>query len=165
MKGIRNPKQLFGRMFSHIDKERTPYHKRLDFFSLEQRSLLRALKEAVEDYYIICPKVALNQFLFIDSNNHRTQTDCEEKIKDAMVDFLLCNPASMKPEIVVMMKDGQHEESCETFLTNVLESAGIKLVWVPENKVYSFDELRQYLFEKPDAPWELPLVFKSHEKI
>ena len=58
-------------------------------------ALYRALLEMVEDRYMVCPKVALNDVFVIVRPNENVHYF--NKIFRKHVDFLLCEPGNMKP--------------------------------------------------------------------
>ena len=77
------------------DPERMPYRLRETFMSTTELALLRTLQEMVGTRYIICPKVGLNDIFYIVRPNENVHFF--NKIFRKHVDFLLCDPKTLKP--------------------------------------------------------------------
>ena len=74
-----------------------PYRLRTPFLSTTEIALFHALRDMVQDRYLICPKVSLiDLFLIIRPNEN---VHYFNKIFRKHVDFLLCNPRTFKPEM------------------------------------------------------------------
>ncbi|HKI55479.1 MAG TPA: DUF2726 domain-containing protein, partial [Anaerolineales bacterium] len=76
-------------------EERLPYRLREHFMSTPELALFRVLKEMVQDHYVICPKVALNDIFYIVRPNENVHFF--NKIFRKHVDFLLCEPGTLEP--------------------------------------------------------------------
>ena len=79
--------------------ERLPYRLRESFMSTPELALLRALQEMIGRHYVICPKVSLNDIFYIVRPNENVHFF--NKIFRKHVDFLLCDPNTLKPAIGV----------------------------------------------------------------
>src|SRR4026208_2129177 len=75
--------------------ERLPYRLRENFMSTPELPLLRALQEMIGRHYVICPKVGLNDIFYIVRPNENVHFF--NKIFRKHVDFLLCDPVTLKP--------------------------------------------------------------------
>jgi len=118
--------------------ERLPYRLREQFMSTPELALLRTLREMVETRYIICPKVALNDIFYIVRPNENVHFF--NKIFRKHVDFLLCDPNSLKPVIgVELVKPVARNETrdADQFMENLFISAGLPLVHVPSSERYA----------------------------
>jgi uncharacterized protein DUF2726 len=118
--------------------ERLPYRLREQFMSTPELALLRTLREMVETRYIICPKVALNDIFYIVRPNENVHFF--NKIFRKHVDFLLCDPNSLKPVIgVELVKPVVRNETrdADQFMENLFISAGLPLVHVPSSERYA----------------------------
>ena len=76
-------------------KESLPYRLREQFLSSTEVALFSVLQEMADGRYIVCPKVALNDIFYIQRPNENVHF--YNKIFRKHVDFLLCEPDSMKP--------------------------------------------------------------------
>jgi hypothetical protein len=113
----------------HIDRSDSPYRLREHFLSASEISLFHLLKEMVEDRYVICPKVALSDIFTIVRPNENVHF--YNKIFRKHVDFLLCDPKTLKPAIAIeIVKSTVRTTSraSEQFIENLFLSEGIPLV-------------------------------------
>jgi hypothetical protein len=128
-------------------RERLPYRLRQQFLSAPELALLRALQKMVGNRYLICPKVALNDVFYIARPNENVHFF--NKFFRKHVDFLLCEPETLKPGIgIELVSRAAKSEARETdqFLRDLFLSAGLPLVRVPASETYSEQELT-YLFQ------------------
>ena len=118
--------------------DRLPYRLREQFLSTPERSLLHTLQEMVGSRYVICPKVALNDVFYIARPNENVHFF--NKIFRKHVDFLLCDPRTLKPVIgVELVRPGSRSETrdADQFMEDLFVSAGLPLVHVPSSERYS----------------------------
>jgi hypothetical protein len=122
--------------------ERLPYRLREPFLSAPELSLYRVLVELVEDRYVICPKVALNDIFFIVRPNENVHYF--NKIFRKHVDFLLCHPRTLKPafgiELVKPIVKNDTRES-DQFMQDLFLGAGLPLVRIPASERYKIVDL------------------------
>jgi len=124
--------------------ERLPYRLRDRFMSAPETALFHTLEEMVGKRYTICPKVALNDVFYIVRPNENVHFF--NKIFRKHVDFLLCDPNSLRPVIgVELVKPVAKSETREVdqFMENLFLDAGIPLVHVPTNDRYSQRDLAE----------------------
>ncbi len=123
-------------------KDDLPYRLRGQLLSAPETALYRALQEMVEERYVICPKVALNDVFMIVRPNENVHYF--NKIFRKHVDFLLCEPDGMKPAFgVEIVKPVARNEtrSADQFLEDVFLGAGLPLVHVPSAMRYDVRDL------------------------
>jgi len=124
--------------------ERLPYRLREQFMSTPELALLRVLQSMVQDYYVICPKVALNDIFYIVRPNENVHFF--NKIFRKHVDFLLCEPDTLKPAFgIELVKPIARNETREAdkFMEDLFLSAGLPLVHVPSNDHYDENDLAE----------------------
>ena len=124
--------------------ERLPYRLREQFMSTPELALLRVLQDMVQHHYIICPKVALNDIFYIARPNENVHFF--NKIFRKHVDFLLCEPGSLKPAFgIELVKPVTRNETREAdkFMQDLFLSAGLPLVHVPSSDRYDEDDLAE----------------------
>jgi Protein of unknown function (DUF2726)/GRF zinc finger len=122
--------------------ERLPYRLREPFMSAPELSLYRVLVELVEDRYVICSKVALNDIFFIVRPNENVHYF--NKIFRKHVDILLCHPKSLKPAFAIeLVKSSLKNEARESdqFMEDLFLGAGLPLVQIPSSERYRIAEL------------------------
>lgn len=119
-----------------------PYRLRPQLLSATETALYRALKQMVEDQYVICPKVALNDVFMIVRPNENVHYF--NKIFRKHVDFLLCKPANMAPVFgVEMVRTVSRSEirAADRFMEELFRDAGLPLVRVPSAQHYAIADL------------------------
>jgi len=123
-------------------KDRLPYRLRKQFLSFTELSLLSVLLKMAEGHYIVCPKVSLNDIFYIQRPNENVHF--YNKIFRKHVDFLLCEPESMKPAFgVELVKPVRKEEtrSADKFMEELFMDSGLPLVHVPSGETYDLTDL------------------------
>jgi hypothetical protein len=98
----------------------------------------------VRGHYIICPKVALNDIFYIVRPNENVHFF--NKIFRKHVDFLLCEPDTLKPafgiELVKPIAKSETREA-DKFMQDLFLSAGLPLVHIPSNDHYDENDLAE----------------------
>ena len=120
-----------------IDKLDSPYRLRVHLLSVPEISIFHLLKEMVEDRYVICPKVALSDIFTIVRPNENVHF--YNKIFRKHVDFLLCDPKSLKPAIAIEIVKSTGRTSTrarDQFIEELFLAEGIPLVHIPLGETY-----------------------------
>ena len=125
---------------------RTPYRLRENFLSAPELALYRVLKNMVGRHYVVCPKVALNDIFYIVRPNENVHFF--NKFFRKHVDFLLCQPETLKPAIGVELvksvrRDGTREG--DLFMQELFLNARLPLVHVPTSENYAKGALEELL--------------------
>ena len=127
--------------------EHLPYRQRDDFLSAAEVSFYRVLLMGLNGSFVICPKVNLADIFFV-ARPHENQS-YRNKIDRKHVDFLLCDPSTLKPIVGVELDDVSHSrpdrQDRDRFVDQVFEVAGLPLLHVPAASGYN----PQSVFEKP----------------
>jgi len=124
--------------------ERLPYRLRESFMSTPELALLRALQDMIGRHYVICPKVSLNDIFYIVRPNENVHFF--NKIFRKHVDFLLCDPTTMKPGIgVELVKPVSRNETrdADQFMDDLFLSAGLPLVHILSSDRYVQSDLTE----------------------
>lgn len=127
--------------------QRWPYRLREHFLSTPEIALLRVLQKLVGRHYLICPKVALNDIFSIVRPNENVHFF--NKFFRKHVDFLLCDPDTLKPSIgieLVKSVSKIHTREADQFMDELFLNAGLPLVHIQSNEQYSEQDLN-HLFE------------------
>lgn len=125
-------------------RERLPYRLRENFMSSTELALFRMLQAMVGRHYVICPKVALNDVVYIVRPNENVHFF--NKIFRKHVDFLLCEPVSLRPAIAVeLVRPVAKTEirEADQFMHDLFLSAGLPLVHVPSREQYTEQDLAE----------------------
>ena len=120
-----------------------PYRLRDDFLSAAELSFYRVLVSAIGNRAIVTCKVNLADIFFVSKPNENQSY--RNKIDRKHVDFLLCDPVTMKPRCGIELDDSSHSrrdrQDRDEFVDQVFEVAGLPLVRVPAKAAYSPTEL------------------------
>lgn len=135
---------MFGIKFGGADERvDLPYRLRDDFLSPAELSFYRVLQSALAGRATISSKVNLSDIFFVARPNENK--GYKNKIDRKHVDFLVCDPTSMKPLCGIELDDSSHarrdRQERDEFVDQVFEVAGLPLVRVPVRKGYSPSEL------------------------
>src|SRR6266508_5463111 len=128
-------------------EERLPYRLRETFLSTPELALMRVLQSMAGRHYVICPKVSLNDLFYIVRPNENVHFF--NKFFRKHVDFLLCEPNSLKPAFgIELVKPVTRNETREAdqFMGELFLSAGLPLVHIQSSEHYSEQHLSE-LFE------------------
>ena len=123
-------------------KSDSPYRLREHFLSVPEVALFRLLQKMTGERYVVCPKVALTDIFTIVRPNENVHF--YNKIFRKHVDFLLCDPKTLKPAIAVeMVKPIARNETRATdqFMEELFFGEGIPLVHVPLGENYDVNDL------------------------
>ncbi|MFO7618519.1 MAG: DUF2726 domain-containing protein, partial [Thermoplasmata archaeon] len=88
-----------------------PYHLRDDFLSAAEHSFYLVLRQAVEDWAVICPKVSLSDVFTAKSSDYGEYRTYTNKIDRKHIDFLLCEPGTLRPVAGIELDDRSHARS------------------------------------------------------
>lgn len=125
-------------------EERLPYRLREQFMSTPELAMFRVLRNMVQDHYVVCPKVALNDIFYIVRPNENVHFF--NKIFRKHVDFLLCEPDTLEPAFgIELVKPISRNETREAdkFMEDLFLSAGLPLVHIPSNDHYDENDLAE----------------------
>lgn len=124
------------------DTTTLPYRLRETFLSAAEVGLYRALKEMTKERYVIFTKVALNEIFLIVRPNENVHYF--NKLFRKYVDFLLCNPESLKPQIgveVVRTAPDGSVRNADRFMEELFLAAGLPLVQIPSSDRFESSEM------------------------
>lgn len=126
-----------------------PYHMRDSFLSNAEISFYHVLRSIANDSSMVLTKVSLGDLFYVkssESSKFRTYTN---KINRKHVDFLLCNPKTMRPYLGIELDDKSHQRKDRSerdeFVDQVFKSAGLPLLRVPVRHTYAVAEVQALL--------------------
>lgn len=126
-----------------------PYHQVDEFISAAELNFFFNLKSVVGDSVQIFSKVKLSDLFYAktgDFGKNRTYTN---KIDRKHVDFLLCDPKTLKPILGIELDDKSHQRAArqerDDFVNHVFEAAKLPLMHVSVQRSYSQSELKSKL--------------------
>ncbi len=124
------------------DGVQLPYRLRERFLTTPEVALYRALREMAGERYVIFAKVALDDVFSIVRPNENVHYF--NKLFRKHVDFLLCHPQSLKPQIgVELVQPGPvgATRSADQFMEDLFLTAGLPLVQIASNDRYAIPEI------------------------
>lgn len=124
-------------------KPALPYRVRDDFLSAAESSFYHVLKSMLGERLVICPQVPLSAIFFVAQG--RSYRTWQNKIDRKRVDFLLCQPGTLKPLLAIELDDSSHlradRRERDAFVEQVFADAKLPLVRVPVRATYNTKEL------------------------
>lgn len=131
------------------EPEVLPFHVRDDFLSPAECSFYHLLQSAAGDWAVVCPKVSLADLFFARTGDYGTNTSYRNRIARKHVDFLLCDPRSMKPLLGIELDDASHNradrQDRDGFVDQVFAAAGLPLHRQRVRRAYDLHALRASL--------------------
>ncbi|MFN3652643.1 MAG: DUF2726 domain-containing protein [Armatimonadota bacterium] len=123
------------------------YRVRDDFLSRAEASFFHVLRLVVADRFVICPKVRLADLFFV-TRPHENR-GAANRIASKHVDFVLLDPASLKPVAALELDDSSHQKARaaerDEFKDQVFASAGLPLIRVPAQRAYDVQQVSALL--------------------
>ena len=120
-----------------------PYRVRDDFLSAAERSFYHVVFAAVGERGAVCPKVGLNDLFFV-TRPHENRS-AYNKIGQKHVDFVVCEPRTMKPLFGVELDDASHaradRQARDEFVRQVFTAANLPLLRFPVQRGYNVQEI------------------------
>jgi len=119
-----------------------PYRLRERFLTAPEVALYRALREMAGERYIIFAKVALDDVFTIVRPNENVHYF--NKLFRKHVDFLLCQPQTLKPQIgveLVRPATVGGTRTSDQFMEDMFLTAGLLLVQVPSSNQYRIQDV------------------------
>lgn len=134
-------------LFSLFNPKKTtqiiyPYKLRNDFLSPAEYNFYKILEIATKEKLVIQSKVRLADIFYTPRG---TNIGHFNKIAGKHIDFLLCEPKTMKPIIGIELDDATHKkpnrQERDVFIDNVFRIANLPLLHVPVKQLYNPQEL------------------------
>lgn len=120
-----------------------PYRLRDDFLSPAEASFCRVLLTALKGEALVCPKVGLSDVFFV-TRPHENRAAIN-RIAQKHVDFLVCDPATLRPLFGIELDDASHaradRQARDELVERVFEAASLPLLRVPVQRAYTLPEL------------------------
>jgi hypothetical protein len=145
---------IFLKIFGLLPKEisttgKLPYALRDDFLSAAEFSFYKVLDQAVGREYIICPKVGLDDIFFVTVKDRSKHSTYLNKINRKHVDYLLCDPMTMKPVCGIELDDLSHQRKDrmdrDIFVDQLFKDAGLSLVHVNNKNTYTIPQIQEII--------------------
>lgn len=122
-----------------------PYHLRDDFLSAAEHNFYLVLNKAVSDWAVVCPKVSLRDLFFATADEGGLRLAYTNKIDRKHIDFLLCDPQTVRPLVGIELDDKSHRrkerQEKDRFVEEVFRAAKLPLVRISVQRTYNVGEL------------------------
>jgi hypothetical protein len=129
-----------------------PYHIRDNFLSPAELYFYQVLQTAVSDWAIVLVKVNLGDLFYASTGDYGQNMAYRNRIARKHVDFLLCDPETVRPLLAIELDDSSHNRSDrkqrDRFVDGVFAAARLPLVHVPVSHSYPTKKLRTFLQQK-----------------
>lgn len=126
-----------------------PYRLRDDFLSPAELNFYRVLQTAVSDWAIVFTKINLGDLFFASTGDFSQNRVYRNKIDRKHVDFLLCDPQTVKPILGIELDDKSHQQKerqeRDVFVDAVFVVADLPLARVKVRQGYPTEKLNLYL--------------------
>ena len=123
-----------------------PYHLVDEFASPAELNFFFNLKSVVGDSAHIFSKVKLSDLFFAKTGDYGKNRSYTNRIDRKHVDFLLCNPKTLKPILGIELDDKSHQradrQERDDFVNHVFEVAKLPLLHISVQRGYSQSELK-----------------------
>ncbi len=123
--------------------ESLPYRLRDDFLSPAELSFYRVLATTLSGRAIIFTKVRLADIFFV-ARPHENRSYFG-RISQRHVDFLLCEPNTVKPIVGIELDDSSHNRSRrkkrDEFVDQLFEAAQLPLARIPVQRAYTAQDI------------------------
>ena len=146
--------------------ESFPFRIRDDFLSPAEQSFYQVIKNMLGEAYAICPKVSLADIFYVTRPNENRSAF--NKINRKHVDYLVCDPKTMKPLFAIELDDSSHQRSDrierDAYVDGVFEAADLPLFHIPVKTRYNTTELKAIFDEvllpqvEGNSPESIPVI-------
>jgi len=149
------------------EPEVMPYRVRDDFLSPTEMSFYRVLQLAVGTHASIFAKVGLSDVFYVA--RPQENQSYRNRIAQKHVDFVMCDPQTLKPLFAVELDDTSHQrtdrQERDAFVDQVFQAANLPLVHMTAQREYRVHDLRTkieaYLPAKVEAKPEVATATAS----
>ena len=133
-----------------VEMSPLPYRKNEYLLSAEERAFYDILLKSLGDrsVNIFCKVSLLALFSLPEGLAERKKY--LHKIKDLLVDFLICDNSSTRPLAAVMLstpgKNTEENQTKESFQDQVFKDAGLPIIRIPARPAYVVEDIRNRLY-------------------
>ncbi len=134
-----------------------PYRPKDALLSKAEHSFFQVLEHALDPAGRVFVKVRLLDLVWIPRDASSLQTH-RNRVMSKHVDFVLCSRDGLRPMLVIELDDASHHRedraARDSFVDQVLKSAGIPILHVPAQRSYVVAELMAQIraLVTPPAP-------------
>lgn len=130
--------------------DQQPYRLRDNFLSAAELSFFHVLRSAIKDQYIVTTKVRVSDLLYVVQR--RSNMKHANKIDRKHVDFVLCDPRTMQPQLVIELDDSSHarldRSDRDALVDAAFAAAEFPILHVPAQRAYSPEDIMRQIAGK-----------------
>ena len=127
--------------------EALPYRQRDNFLSPAELSFFHVLRQVAANHFHVCAKVRVSDLLYVVQR--RRNMGHANRIDRKHVDFVLCNPKTMQPALVVELDDSTHQRKDRQERDELIDAAfavaELPILHVPCRSGYNHEEIKQLI--------------------
>lgn len=125
------------------------YRLREKLLSRGEHDFYLTLKAAAGESAIICPKVGLGDIFYTNMGDYAKNLAAMNRIDRKHVDFLLCDPLTMRALIAIELDDKSHQrkdrKERDRLVNRVFKAVGLPLQRIRVRRTYDVDALSELL--------------------
>ncbi len=129
-------------------KKKLPYELNKSIFNKSESAFFAALRAAVQNQWLIAPKIGLKDFLSIAKGTPDRQTHFN-RIAQKHIDFLLFSPNGNAPVCAIEIDGPSHNNERtrerDAFIKQIYDHAGLPLLRFPAKTTYTTAEITEKL--------------------
>lgn len=126
-----------------------PYHLRPHFLSAAESKFYDALRTCVGNHSTIQCKVGLRDLFEVKAEDQSRYRIYTNKIDRKHVDFVCCDPVTMRPLYAIELDDRSHQradrQARDIFVDGVFKAGRLPLIHIPVKASYNQAELKAQL--------------------
>ena len=126
-----------------------PYHLSEDFITPAELNFFFNLKSIVDGSAQVFTKVKLSDLFYAKTGDYGKTRSYMNRIDRKHIDFLLCDPKTLKPLLGIELDDHSHQradrQERDDFVNHVFNAAKLPLVHFPVQRSYSQSEMNSKL--------------------
>jgi hypothetical protein len=130
------------------NKKKLPYERNKSIFNKSEAAFFAALRDTVQNRFLIAPKIGLKDFLSVTKGTPDRQTHFN-RIAQKHIDFLLFSPDSNAPVCAIEIDGPSHgserTKERDAFVQQVYNHAGLPLLRFPAKTAYTKAEITEKL--------------------
>lgn len=132
----------------YAGKGKLPYCKRPRLVTKAELRFYKSLMKAVQDDWAVFAMVRIADLLVVPKETPKRRVWLN-KILAKHIDFVLCDPASLEPQVAIELDDSSHKrkdrQERDEFVDHAFESAGLPIVRFPVRSSYQSREIREII--------------------
>jgi very-short-patch-repair endonuclease len=127
--------------------ETLPYRQRDNFLSAAELNFFHVLNRVAGNHFHVCTKVRISDLLYVVQR--RSNMGHANRIDRKHVDFVLCDPKTMQPALVIELDDASHQrkdrQDRDKLVDGAFTTAGMSILHVACQRSYNDEELKQQI--------------------